>query len=908
MGWLLLRRGGQPSHQNRQRSSRSVRQASAQLALSPADRSMQWRVLGPVEAVVEGRLVDLGPPMQRAVFALLLSRVGWPVPVDVLLEELWSGDPPPAAMTSLRAYVLNLRRVLEPKRAPRAPATVLRTRAPGYLLDGRSVDLDVERFTRHATAGREAWGRDDAQAALTEFETGLALWRGQPYADVVDAAWVAPEVARLEELRLSVIEGRCAALLAVGAHEVAVAELGAHVHAHPLREHGCELLALALYRGGRQADALAVLRVTRGRLADELGINPGTALQRLERDILTQASALDWHPPRSVATALARAPAQGPTSTAVLELVDDEVFIGRESALQRLLDVLAAVARERGQLVLVAGEPGIGKTHLLQRFSKLASAPVVWGRCPEHIAAPPLWPWEQVLRAVHANWPDRPVPDSVAALLSGEPLEMSQLDVAGAALRRFEAIGEYLTTGTDSLVIVLDDLHQADMASLQLLRHLTGLLATSRLLLVATYRPHEAEPLADTLARLVSVGAARIELVGLDREETHVLANAIVGRKVSKHIAEGLWARTEGNPFFVRELVGLLVSEQRLDQPDTAPVPVPVREVVLRRIARLPESTAAVLSVAAVAGWDFDAQVVAEAASIEIERAMEALDTAVAAGLVVEDEQRLGWFHFTHVLVAETLYQATGRLRRVRLHRRIGQAAARAWTGQDERIGEIARHWLLAAELDPATAAQAATYAAAAAQVADARLAPQDAAELWQHALASADLAGNDVDRHPLLIGLATSLFRAARPFDELPMFVQAMEQTLAKAGSEGINSSRLITAVVEDMERVLGPRHRHTLLIRYYLARWTGEAGDAAGARELAVALVEDDEQILGTEHRHTLLARAQLVRWTGEAGDAAGARTQATTLLKDLERIYGPNHQNTRATRTDLAQWTTN
>jgi hypothetical protein len=519
----------------------------------------------------------------------------------------------------------------------------------------------------------------------------------------------------------------------------------------------------------------------------------------LEHDILTHAPALDWHPPRSVPTAPATAPepasAQSQASTASPELVDDEVFIGRESALQRLLDVLGVVAQDRGHVVLVAGEPGIGKTGLLQRFAKLAPVQVVWGRCLEHITAPPLWPWEQALRAVNACWPDRPVPDPVAALLSGEPLEMSQLDVAGAALRRFEAIGEYLTVGADPLVVVLDDLHWADMASLQLLRHLAGLLATSRLLLVATYRPHEATPLADTLATLARIGAVRIELGGLDPEETQALAEAIVGRKVSKHTADGLWTRTEGNPFFLRELIRLLVSERCLDQSDTAPVPVAVREVVLRRIARLPESTATVLGVAAVAGRNFDAQVVAEAASIEIDPALEAIDTAVAAGLVIEDEQRLGWFHFTHVLVAETLYQATGRLRRTRQHRRIGLAAARAWAGQDECAGEITRHWLLAAELDPATAAEAATDAAAAARVADARLAPEDAAELWRQALAAADLAGDEVDRYPLLIGLATSLYRAARPFEGLPAFIQAMEYALI--GADGIDGARFVTAAL---------------------------------------------------------------------------------------------------------------
>jgi DNA-binding SARP family transcriptional activator len=294
------------------------------------------RVLGPVEAVVGGRLVDLGPPKQRALLALLVSRVGRPVAVDVLLEELWSGDPPPAVMASLLTYVSNLRRVLEPERAPRAPAAVLRTRVPGYLLDSRSVDVDAHRFTCHATAGRQAWGEGNAQRALSEFEAGLALWRGQAYTEVADAAWVAPEVARLEELRLSVVEGWCAALLAVGAHEVAVAELEAHVQTHPLGEHGCELLALALYRAGRQADALAVLRATRSRLTEELGIDPSTALQRLERDILTQDPVLDWHPPTSPRSGTAAVTIAPEASTAGPAPVEQDISMALSAGLRDL--------------------------------------------------------------------------------------------------------------------------------------------------------------------------------------------------------------------------------------------------------------------------------------------------------------------------------------------------------------------------------------------------------------------------------------------------------------------------------------------------------------------------------------------------------------------------------------------
>lgn len=254
---------------------------------------VEFRVLGPVEATIGGRYVDLGATKQRAALTLLVSQVGQPVSVDVLVEALWDGQPPQSAISSLHAYIANLRRVLEPDRAPRKPAKVLRTRGRGYLLDSSVVEVDAHRFGTCATAGWQALDRCDPQRALVEFETGLALWRGDAYAEVADATHVSPEVVRLDELRLSVVEGRCAALIAVGAHEVAVSELAGFTQAHPLREYGCELFSLALYRAGRQADALSVLRMHQRRMAEDLGISSSPALQRLEVEILRQAPTLD---------------------------------------------------------------------------------------------------------------------------------------------------------------------------------------------------------------------------------------------------------------------------------------------------------------------------------------------------------------------------------------------------------------------------------------------------------------------------------------------------------------------------------------------------------------------------------------------------------------------------------------
>lgn len=258
--------------------------------------AVEIRALGPVEAVVADRPVDLGAPKQRALLALLASHAGQLVTTDLIMEELWEGHPPPSAMASLQAYVANLRRVLEPGRRPRTPARVLRTQGRGYLLDTDAAELDVNMFGARAAEGWQAWDRGHPRQALSEFEKGLELWRGQAYAEVADASSVAPEATRLEELRLSAAEGRCAALLAVGAHEVAVAELEAFTQANPLREYGCELLSLGLYRTGRQADALARLRTNQKRLTEELGIDPRPTLQVLERQILNQDPALNSAP------------------------------------------------------------------------------------------------------------------------------------------------------------------------------------------------------------------------------------------------------------------------------------------------------------------------------------------------------------------------------------------------------------------------------------------------------------------------------------------------------------------------------------------------------------------------------------------------------------------------------------
>ena len=184
----------------------------------------------------------------------------------------------------------------------------------------------------------------------------------------------------------------------------------------------------------------------------------------------------------------------------------------------------------------VSGEPGIGKTSLLRRFAKLAGVPVLWGACPEHVAAPPLWPWQQVLHAVAAYCPQRPIPGPVAELLNGDTQRLvGRGDDGSATLRRFEAIVHYLTgvSHTTPLVVVLDHLHRADRGSLRLLAHLAESVPASRLMVAVSYRSGE-ETLAETSAALARAGMARIALSGLNVQDVRTMAGVMLRREVGR--------------------------------------------------------------------------------------------------------------------------------------------------------------------------------------------------------------------------------------------------------------------------------------------------------------------------------------------------------------------------------------
>ena len=254
----------------------------------------QFGILGPLEVSRAGRAVPLGGPRQRAVLALLLVEANRVVSMDRLAEDVWAGHPPEGWVTTLQTYVSHLRQALEPDRARGAAGAVLVTRDRGYFLRVDREHLDAAIFEDGFTAGRAALEAGRYAEAAQTLRRALELWRGPVLANLADYAFTRPEAARLEELRLAALEARIDADLALGRHDALTAELDGLVQDYPLRERLHGQLMLALYRCGRQAEALAAYSRARDLLAGELGIDPGEPLRRLHASVLAHDRALDW--------------------------------------------------------------------------------------------------------------------------------------------------------------------------------------------------------------------------------------------------------------------------------------------------------------------------------------------------------------------------------------------------------------------------------------------------------------------------------------------------------------------------------------------------------------------------------------------------------------------------------------
>ena len=320
---------------------------------------MEFRVLGILEVLDAGRPVKVAANKERALLAELVLRANQIVSRERLTEVVWGDRPPATAVATLNTYISHLRAVLEPGRVARTSPCVLLTRDPGYLLAVDPERVDCLRFERLAGEGRRALAAGDASTAAVRLREGLALWRGTALADFVYEPFARSEATRLEELRLITLEEQVEAELALGRHQVLVPELRRLLDEQPLRERLWGQLILALYRCGRQSEALQAYGQLRSLLADELGIDPSPALRRLEDDVLHQRSSLEVPPVPAVAPAAARGlPVPNNLPTQLTS------FVGREDDLSEIQRLCAGA-----RLVTLVGAGGVGKTRLAQEVA-----------------------------------------------------------------------------------------------------------------------------------------------------------------------------------------------------------------------------------------------------------------------------------------------------------------------------------------------------------------------------------------------------------------------------------------------------------------------------------------------------------------------------------------------------------
>jgi DNA-binding SARP family transcriptional activator len=661
---------------------------------------MEFRLLGPLEIRQHDRPLPLGSAKQRALLALLLLSANRVVPRERLIDELWGDDPPNTAVQTVQVYVSRLRKLLGPE--------VLVTRPPGYVLVAPPGSIDLHRFEALLADARAAVDPDDAARALRE---ALGLWHGPPLAEFREP-FARAEGARLEDLRLAAVEARADADLARGREAELVGELELLIAEHPHRERLRGALMLALYRSGRQAQALEAFRAAREALG-ELGIQPSKELRALERAILNQDAELST--PTPIVAAAARLPAP-------LALEPGSPFVGRDRELDALRGLLArAEAGEGGQVALVGGEAGAGKSRLVREFARGAAdggAIVLYGGADATVNAP-YQPFvealEFLLRVSDA--------EALMASLNGGRRELARLlpelgpvaadadvDPETARRRLHAAVGELLArVGRDRpLLVIVDDIHWADGPSLHLLRDLARSSADARVLLLATYRDRSEDirpELSEALAALARIdGVSRLIVTGLTGEEVVDFIRASIGEAAADvdAVASAVHSLTDGVPFLLGELWRELVETDgvdisgdivRLARPlEEFSTPQSVRDVVHHRLSRLSPPTAELLELAAVAGSQFELRVIQEASGAA--SVVHAVEEALACG-TIEELPGPGLPHrFSHELVRRALYDRLSSVRRAELHLRVGEALERV--DPDHALPELAHHFAIA--------------------------------------------------------------------------------------------------------------------------------------------------------------------------------------------------------------------
>ncbi|TKK86540.1 transcriptional regulator [Herbidospora galbida] len=663
---------------------------------------LRLRILGPLRLWRDGVELDAGPRQQAQLLALLLARAGRPVSTRELIDLIWGDDAPASALNIIQKYVGALRRLLEPAVPARAAGHYLHRRGDAYVFEAGPGTLDLLEFRHHLDAARSALAGQASDAALDHYVTALGLWHGNAGDGLSLEPAAAPVLTALDdEFHAACV---AAADLAVAAHrpERVIRAVRLAASMAPFHEPVHAALVTALGAAGRQAEALTAFHDVRDRLAEELGIDPGPALRAAHLRVLTQTP----EPPDRGGA--------GPRRPAGL--------VGRGAELAVLRQAVEAALTGGIGLAVVEGEPGAGKTRLLEEAAALAGrrgALVVRASCLEGDGTPSMWPWEQALAGVIDALP-APAREKWRAGELGRLLESggdrTGPPVAGsrAQFRLFEqAVGVIGQAAAERpVLLVMDDLQWIDPASLQMFGHVVGRLPGGAAI-VCALRDRAPTPGSDLSRALAAAsrlpGHHRIRLGPLGLTDVAELVRRETGHRPGAEVARDILARTEGNPFFVRELSRLLSDRGALGDAAARPgVPATVRDVVRDRMAGLDDDARDLVHLAAVIGRDVDLGLLARAAGTGVADCLERLEPLRALGLLeAEPHDPFAW-RFAHDLVRESVTETTEHWRAVGLHLRVADALEEGRADDESVTERLAFHlWAARVLADPVRVVEA---------------------------------------------------------------------------------------------------------------------------------------------------------------------------------------------------------